>query len=56
MRWNTVLHDVLGGEAVSGHFPEIAVERTMMALEEFTEGVELAVANSQHQRVVGLVG
>ena len=47
------LGDVFGRGAVSGQLHEKAKQRSVMALEEFAKGVELAVADGEHQRMIG---
>ena len=47
------LREVLGDGALAGEFDEKAEERAVMALEQLPERVELAVADGQHQGVVG---
>lgn len=47
------LGDVFGGGAVAGEFHEETEEGAMVALEEFAERVEFAVADGEHQGVIG---
>jgi hypothetical protein len=47
------LGDVLGGGAVAGQLDEKAKERAVMAFEEFAERVEIAVADGEHQSMIG---
>ena len=47
------LRDVFGGGAVAGVFDEETKERAVVALEEFAERIEFAVADGEHERVIG---
>lgn len=47
------LGDVLGGGPLAGKLDEKTEERAVVALEEFAKGVEFAVADGEHQGVVG---
>lgn len=47
------LRDVLGSGAVAGEFHEEAEKRAVVAFEEFAERVEFAVADGEHQGMVG---
>jgi hypothetical protein len=47
------LSDILGGRPVARELQEKAEERTMVAFKELAEGVEIAVADSEHERMVG---
>lgn len=47
------LRDILRRRALAGELYQKAEERAMVALEEFAKGVEFAVADGEHERVVG---
>ena len=47
------LGDVLGHSAVTGEFRKESKERPMMPFEQFAERVEFAVANCEHQFMIG---
>ncbi len=47
------LCDVLGRRALTGEFNEKAEERAVVAFEEFPERVQFAIADGEHQDVVG---
>lgn len=47
------LRDVFGGGVLTGVFHEKTEERSVVALEEFAERVEFAVADGEHESVVG---
>jgi hypothetical protein len=47
------LGDVFGGGALTGEFDEKAKERAVMAFEKFAERVEIAVADGEHEGVIG---
>jgi hypothetical protein len=50
------LGDVFGGGVLAGEFDQKTEERAVVALEEFAERVEFAVADGEHQGVVGAWG
>ena len=47
------LRDILGGSPVAGVLHQITEERAVVTLEEFTERVEFAVTDGEHERVIG---
>ena len=47
------LRDVLGRRAIAGEFHQKSEERSVVALEEFAERIEFAVADGEHERVIG---
>ena len=47
------LHDVFRGGPVARELHEKAEERPVVSLEEFAQRIELAIANGEHQRVIG---
>ncbi len=48
-----VLGDVFGGRPVSGQFDQEAEKGAVVAFEQLAERVEIAVADGQHQGVIG---
>lgn len=50
------LSDVLGGVAIPRDLGQEAEERTVVAFEEFAKRVEFAIADGEHQFMVGLGG
>jgi cyclase len=51
------LGDILGRGAIAGELCEKAEQRAVVALEEFAERIEFAIADGEHERMVGaLVG
>ena len=47
------LGDVFSRRPVAGQLHEKAKQRSVMALEEFTQRIEFAVADGEHQRMIG---